>query len=91
MPVAVAAGVLVWRDRPAGYLLASIMLMLNVTIGLALMAQGGAQLLAGIPMTPGEIVGKILSFAALTLVAIGISVALVRGSSHDVMLRGERS
>ena len=29
--------------------------------------------------------------AALTLVAIGISVALVRGSSHDVMLRGERS
>jgi hypothetical protein len=91
VPVAVAAGVLTWRDRPVGYLLASIMLMLNVTIGLALMAQGGTQLLAGVPLTPGEIVGKILSFAALTLVAVGLSVALVRGSSHDVTVRGERS
>jgi hypothetical protein len=64
--------------------LASIMLVFNVTIGVSLTAQGAAQLLAGVPLSPGRIIAMMLSFAALTLVAAGILMALVRESTGRV-------
>jgi hypothetical protein len=77
VPAAVVAGVLVLRRRPAGRVLALVMLVLNVCIGVLLMAQGVAQLVAGIPLTPAEIVAKMATFATLTLVAGGL---LARGA-----------
>jgi hypothetical protein len=77
-PVAVAAGVLLLRRAPAGYLLAAVMLVLNVTIGVALMAARAWQLALGVPMTPAEVIAKMATFAVMTLVAAGILAVLLR-------------
>jgi hypothetical protein len=45
------------------------MLSLNVALGVALLGQGVAQLLADVPMTPGERIGGMASFAIITVVA----------------------
>ena len=76
VPVVVLTAVLLRRRTPLGYLMALIVLVLNVAIGLLLMGQGAAQLLAGVPMTPGEIVSKMLTFAALTVVAGAVLVVM---------------
>lgn len=78
VPAAVLAAVLLRRGQPLGHLLSVLMLVLNVTIGLMLMSQGVAQLIAGVPLTTGEIVGMVLSFAALTVVAAGLLTAVFR-------------
>jgi hypothetical protein len=45
--------------------------------------QGAAQLLAGVPMTPGEILSKMLTFAALTVVAGAVLSVMVRARRPD--------
>jgi hypothetical protein len=72
VPVAVIAAIGLLRRKAAGLVLAFVMLVINVCIGILLMAQGVAQLVSGVPMTVGEIVGKMMSFAVLTLVAGGL-------------------
>ena len=59
-------------QRSMGRVLALIMLVVNVCIGVELMAQGVAQLVSGVPLTVGEIITKMLTFAALTLIAGGL-------------------
>jgi hypothetical protein len=84
-PLAVASGVLLLCRKPVGYLLAAAMLALNLTIGLALMAQGTTILLAGVAMTLGEIIGFIASFAMLTIVGIALLIQLVRSMPDRVL------
>ena len=72
VPVAVIAAVQLLRGRPEGSVLTLIMLVVNVCIGILLMAQGVTQLASGVPMTIGEIIAKMLTFAVLTLVAGGL-------------------
>jgi hypothetical protein len=69
VPVVVIAAVMVLARRPGGRGLAFVILVLNVCIGVLLLAQGTAQLVLGVPLTTGEIIGLMLTFAALTLVA----------------------
>jgi hypothetical protein len=76
VPVAVIAAIGLLRRKAAGLVLAFVMLVINVCIGILLMAQGVAQLVSGVPMTVGEIVGKMMSFAVLTLVAGGLLVRM---------------
>ena len=83
VPVVVLTAVLLRRRTPLGYLMALIVLVLNVAIGLLLMGQGAAQILAGVPMTPGEIVSKMLTFAALTVVAGAVLVVMARTRRTD--------
>ena len=78
VPVAVIAAIQLLRQRPLGSVLALIMLVINVCIGIVLIAQGIAQLVSGVPLTTGEIVTKILTFAALTLVAGGLLARMAR-------------
>jgi hypothetical protein len=85
VPVVVLAAVLLRRRAPPGYVLTLTVLVLNVTIGLMLMGQGAAQLLAGVPMTPGEIVSKMLTFAALTIVAGTILAIMTRTHRPDIL------
>ena len=47
---------------------------------------GLAQLIAGVPLTPGEIVAKMLSFAVLTLVAGGLLAALYRSARKGAQI-----
>jgi len=57
-----------------------MILVLNVCIGVLLMGAGVAQLTAAVPLTPAEIVAKMLSFAVLTLVAAGLLATLHRAA-----------
>jgi hypothetical protein len=72
LPVAVIGAVQLLRHRPAGRLLAVVMLVVNVCIGTVLIGQGAAQLAGGVPLTPPEIAAKMVTFALLTLVAGGM-------------------
>lgn len=72
VPVAVIAAIGLLRRQAAGRALAFVMLVINVCIGILLMAQGIAQLVSGVPMTVGEMIGKMMSFAVLTFVAGGL-------------------
>jgi hypothetical protein len=95
VPVAVIAAVQLLRQRPQGRVLALIMLVINVCIGVVLMSQGVAQLVSGVPLTAGEIITKMLTFAALTLVAGGLLARMAHpgasetaGSRPASLLRG---
>jgi hypothetical protein len=72
VPIAVIAAVQLLTQRPMGRVLALIMLVVNVCIGVVLMAQGAAQLVSDVPLPVGEIVTKMLTFAGLTLIASGL-------------------
>jgi hypothetical protein len=56
VPIAVIAAVQLLTRRPMGRVLALMMLVVNVCIGVVLMAQGVAQLVSGVPLTVREIV-----------------------------------
>jgi hypothetical protein len=95
VPVAVIAAVQLLRQRPLGRVLALIVLVINVCIGVVLMSQGAAQLVSGVPLTPGEIITKMLTFAALTLLAGGLLARMAHpgasnaaGSRPASLLRG---
>ena len=83
VPVAVLAAVKLLRRRPSGRVLTLIMLVVNVCVGTLLMGQGIAQLVSGVPLTPGEIVAKMLSFAVLTLVAGGLLARMAWWGAHQ--------
>ena len=88
VPVAVIAAVQLLRQRPLGSVLALIMLVINVCIGVVLIAQGIAQLVSGVPLTAGEIITKMLTFAALTLVAGGLLARMAHpGASNAARSR----
>jgi hypothetical protein len=84
VPVVFFAGAQLLRRAPSGYLLTVLVLVLNVCIGALLLGAGVAQLVADVPLTPAQIVAKMLSFAILTFVAGGLLVTLYRSaSSHQ--------
>jgi uncharacterized membrane protein HdeD (DUF308 family) len=71
-----------------GSVLALIMLVINVCIGVLLMAQGIAQLVSAVPLTTGEIITKMLTFAALTMVAGGLLARMAHpGASNAARSR----
>ena len=83
VPVAVLAAAKLLRRRPSGRVLTLIMLVVNLCVGTLLMGQGVAQLVSGVPMTPAEIVAKMLTFAVLTLVAGGLLARLAWSGAHQ--------
>jgi hypothetical protein len=87
VPTVVLAAVLLHRGRAAGRVLAVVVLVLNVCIGVVLLAQGAAQLLYDVPLTVAEIVAKSLTFLALTVVA-GALLARTAGSMRARRRRG---
>jgi len=87
VPAVCFAAVQLLRRAPVGYLLAVVILVLNVCIGVLLMGAGLAQLAADVPLTPGEIVAKMVSFAVLTLVAGGLLITLYRSGDSRGSIR----
>jgi hypothetical protein len=73
VPVAVLSALLLLRRSPLGYLLASIVLIKSVTLGTAVSAMVVGQLLAGVQLSIGEIVG----FPLLALIGIGLTIGLL--------------
>ena len=82
-PALIAAGVLLRRRVPIGYLLAPMFLVFTVTLGLNLTVAGIAQLLTSV-MSIGQALGFTVPFVILTLIAIGLTVSLFRNFSEPV-------
>lgn len=78
VPTAFISGVLLLQRKPVGYLLSSMLLVLGVALGISLIAQGAAQLLLGVPLTIGEIIGFSMPFVFLTVVGFWPLAALLR-------------
>jgi len=81
LPTAYLAAVLVLRRSPWGTLLASILITVNITIGLVVASQSIMQALDGILLTPGQYAAYVAPFVTLSLIAIGLIVSIQRSIS----------
>ncbi len=76
-PTAVLTGVLLLRREALGYLLSSVVLVIGLTMGAALFAMSGAQIVAGTPVDPATIV----LFTVLAAVDAALTIQLFRSIS----------
>ena len=81
LPSAFLAGVLVLRRSPWGTLLASILITVNVTIGLVVASQSITQAMDGIFLTPAQYAAYVAPFVILSLIAIGLIMSIHRSIS----------
>lgn len=66
-PAAILAGVLIFRGRPLGYVVAIPLAAVIVFLAPAIAASTYFQLAEGVAFTPGEIIGPIIGFVVLGL------------------------
>lgn len=78
MPASLAAGVLLLRREPAGYLVAAPILIITLMLGPALTSMTIAQLWSGISFTPAELVGPVIGFLVASAVGAILAVRLLR-------------
>jgi hypothetical protein len=81
LPTAYLTGILVLRRSPWGTLLASILITLNITIGLVVASQSVMQALDGIILSPAQYAAYVAPFVTLSLIAIGLIVSIQRSIS----------
>ena len=79
VPAVAATAWLLHRRAFFGPLAAAAMLSLHAALGVALLGQGLVQLVADVPMSGGERVGAMASFAVMTVVAGVLLFRLLRG------------
>jgi hypothetical protein len=79
VPAAMLSAVLLLRRAPFGYLLSSIVLVKGFTLGAAVSAMALGIMLAGVPVSPVELV----LFPVITVIDIGLTVLMLR-SLRDV-------
>ncbi|MEZ4863482.1 MAG: hypothetical protein R3C14_19340 [Caldilineaceae bacterium] len=77
-PATFIAGTLIWRRNPVGYLVAVSLLVLEMLLLPMIAAQTVSQFAAGITFTTVEIVGPMVGFATLGLLALWVTVVLLR-------------
>jgi hypothetical protein len=82
LPAAFLAGVLVLRRSPWGTLLASVLITVNITIGLVVTSQSIMQAMDGILLTPSQYAAYVAPFVILSLIAIGLIIAIQRNISE---------
>jgi hypothetical protein len=83
LPTAYLAGILVLRRSPWGTLLASILITVNITIGLVVASQSIMQALDGIILKPAEYAAYVAPFVTLSLIAMGLIIAIQRNISES--------
>jgi hypothetical protein len=83
LPTAYLAGILVLRRSPWGTLLASILITVNITIGLVVASQSVMQALDGIVLTPGQYAAYVAPFVTLSLIAMGLIISIQRNISES--------
>ena len=82
-PALAVAGRLLLRREALGYVLAPVLLVFTDVLGISLLAMGIVQQAAGL-MSIGQFIGFVISFAILTLFALGFTVVLFRNVSDTV-------
>jgi hypothetical protein len=83
LPTIYLAGVLVLRRNPWGTLLASIMITVNVSIGLVVISQSIVQAMGGIILTSAQYAAYVAPFVILSLIAIGLIISIHRNISDS--------
>ena len=81
LPTVYLAGILVLRRNPLGTMLASILITVNVTIGLVVASQSIMQALDGIFLTPAQYAAYVAPFVTLSLIAIVLIISIQRNIS----------
>jgi hypothetical protein len=89
-PMLVSTGVLLRRDEPLGYVLASALLIFIDALGCSLMVMGIAQQIAGL-MNIGQFIGFVVSFAILTLFSLRFTIVLFRNISEPSSIQPANS
>lgn len=82
VPVAVLAGVLLLKQNPWGYLLSSVMLFKLFTMGLAICAMIGWQVMAGVEIALAEAI----IFPVIVLIGIAFTFVLLKSISERATL-----
>jgi hypothetical protein len=79
----IVAAVQLFRRAALGYLLSGVLNIMLVLVAAMVIGQTVMQLSAGVPLTPGEIIGKSASFVVMGAVALWLTVVLLRDISDD--------
>ena len=79
----IVAAVQLFRRAALGYLLSGVLNIMLVLVAAMVVGQTVMQLRAGVPLTPGEIIGKSASFVVMGCFAIWLTVLLFRNVSDD--------
>jgi hypothetical protein len=74
VPVSILTAILLWQKHPWGYALSAVILIKGLTMGAALVAMIIGQILAGVPVSPVEIV----MFSGIALAALIFTLILFR-------------
>lgn len=77
-PAAIIAGMLILRREPLGYLIACSLLILEIMLTPMIAMQTVFQLQLGITFTPGQIIGPIIGFVLLGVLALWVMIAILR-------------
>lgn len=83
LPTAYLAGILVLRRSPWGTLLASLLITVNLTVGLAVASQSIMQALDGIILAPAQYAAYVAPFVILSLFAAGLIISIQRNISDS--------
>ena len=83
LPTAYLAEILVLRRSPWGTLLASILITVNVTIGLVVASQFIMQAMDEIFLTPAQYAAYVAPFVILSLFATGLIITIQRNISNS--------
>ncbi|MGE5377035.1 MAG: hypothetical protein ACM3XO_18420 [Bacteroidota bacterium] len=78
LPSIYLAGILVLRRSPWGTLLASILITVNVTIGLVVVSQSIVQAMDGVILAPAQYAAYVVPFVVLSLFAAGLIFSIQR-------------
>jgi len=81
-PALIITGYMLLQRAPLGYLLASTLLVFIAILGTNLLVGGTVQMLMGL-MGTGQFIGFVVSFAILTLFAIGFTIILFCNFSDE--------
>ena len=79
VPLSITAGILLWRNRPVGYLLASVILVKAATLLLAILAMIVFMQRAGTPGSPAQVI----LFLLLFIVGFAMLIVHLRGLNQD--------
>lgn len=83
-PLAILAGVLIWKRAPLGYLLASLLLIVSAVLGAGVLALSAAQVL-GNTLTLAQTLTFVVPFVILTAFAFWLTLWLLRDVSETQM------
>jgi hypothetical protein len=85
----ILAAIQLFRRAPMGYLLSGVLNIMLALVAAMVIGQTVMQLSAGVPLTPGEIIGKSASFVVMGAVAIWLTIVLLRSISDRSPTRAE--